>query len=72
MFTAGIPYSVTADPDEIMRYLIGEINKHMEIFRQLGSLTPENEVQLASLLLTYKASEGVNVYDWYSAVTKIV
>jgi hypothetical protein len=67
-----MPYSATADPDEIMRYLIGEINKHMEIFRQLGSLTPENEVQLASLLLTYKASEGVNVYDWYSAVTKIV
>jgi hypothetical protein len=72
MFTAGMPYSVMADPDEIMRYLIGKINTYMEIFRQLGSLTPENEVQLASLLLTYKPSQGVNVYDWYSAVTKIV
>jgi len=72
LFTAGMPYSATADPDEIMRYLIGEINKHMEIFRQLGSLRPENEIKLASLLLTYKPSQGVNVYDWYSAVTKIV
>lgn len=72
MFTAGLPYSATADPDKIMRYLIGKINTHMEIFRQLGSLTPENEVLLASLLLTYKPSQGVNVYDWYSAMTKIV
>ena len=72
MFTAGMPYSATADPDEIMRYLIEKINTHMEIFRQLGSLTPENELKLASLLLTYKPSQGVNLYDWYSAVTKIV
>ena len=72
MFTAGLPYGLTADPDEIMRYLIGQINTHMEIFRRLGSLTPENEIKLASLLLTYKPSQGVNVYDWYSAVTKIV
>ena len=72
MFTVGVPYSATADPDVIMRHLIGEINWRMEIFRQLGLLTPENEVKLAGLLLTYKPSQGVNVYDWYSAVTKIV
>jgi len=72
MFTVGVPYSATADPDEIMRHLIGRINWHADIFRRLGYLTPENEIKLAQLLLTYKPSQGVNVYDWYSAVTKIV
>jgi hypothetical protein len=72
MFTVGFPYGVTADPDEIMRYLIGRINWHADIFRRLGYLKPENEIQLAQLLLTYKPSQGVNVYDWYSAITKIV
>ena len=72
MFTVGFPYGVTADPDEIMRHLIGRINWHADIFRRLGYLKPENEIQLAQLLLTYKPSQGVNVYDWYSAITKIV
>ena len=72
MFTVGVPYSATADPDVIMRHLIGEINWRMEVFRQLGYLTPENDLKLSALLLTYKPSQGVNVYDWYSAVTKIV
>jgi hypothetical protein len=35
-------------------------------------LTPEKEVKLAELMLRYKATDGVNVYDWYSAVTNIV
>jgi len=72
MFTVGFPYGVAADPDEIMRHLIGRINWHADIFRRLGYLKPENEIQLAQLLLTYKPSQGVNVYDWYSAITKIV
>jgi hypothetical protein len=72
MFTVGLPYPANADPDVIMRYLIGEINKKMDIFRRLGYLLPENEIKLAELLLSYKPSQGVNVYDWYSAMTKIV
>lgn len=72
MFTVGMPYSATADPDEIMRHMFGQIQHIMDIFRQLGSLTPENEITLAGLLLTYKPSQCVNVYDWYSAMTKII
>jgi len=72
MFTVGLPYPANADPDVIMRYLIGEINKKMDIFRRLGYLSSENEIKLAELLLSYKPSQGVNVYDWYSAMTKIV
>ena len=44
----------------------------MEIFKRLDMLAPEKEVELAGLMLRYKATDGVNVYDWYSAVTKIV
>ena len=72
MFLAGMPYSATADPDEIMRHMFGQIQHIMDVFRQLGSLTAENEITLARLLLTYKPSQGVNVYDWYTAMTKIV
>ena len=72
MFLKDMPYSATADPDEIMRYLVEEIRQFMNIFRRLGYLSPENEIKLAELLLVYKPSQGVNVYDWYSAVTKIV
>jgi hypothetical protein len=44
----------------------------VEIFKRLDMLTPEKEVELAGLMLRYKATDGVNVYDWYSAVTNIV
>lgn len=72
MFTKGVPYSSTADPEEIMKYLKAKIYDFMEIFKRLDLLTAENELKLAELMLTYKPSQGVNVYDWYSAVTKIV
>ena len=72
MFTKGIPYGVAADPEAIMKYLKAKIYDFMEIFKRLGYLKPENEVKLAELMLRYKATDGVNVYDWYSAVTKIV
>ena len=72
MFTRGIPYGVTADPEEIMKYLKAKIYDFMEIFKRLDLLTPENELKLAELMLRYKPTDGVNVYDWYSAVTKIV
>ena len=55
-----------------MQYLKTEIYRYVEIFKRLSMLTPENEVKLAELMLRYKAADGVNVYDWYSAVTKIV
>ena len=72
LFTAGMPYGELADPEVIMQYLKTEIYRYVEIFKRLGMLTPENEVKLAELMLRYKAADGVNVYDWYSAVTKIV
>jgi hypothetical protein len=61
MFTKGVPYSSTADPEEIMKYLKAKIYDFMEIFKRLDLLTAENELKLAELMLTYKPSQGVNV-----------
>ena len=72
MFTVGMPYGVLAEPEAIMKYLKSEIWRFTEIFKRLGYLTPENEIKLAELMLRYNPADGVNVYDWYSAVTKIV
>jgi hypothetical protein len=72
LFTAGMPYDEMADPEVIMRHLKTEIYRYVDIFKRLGMLSPEKEVELAGLMLRYKAADGVNVYDWYSAVTKIV
>jgi hypothetical protein len=72
LFLSGMPYEEMSDPDVIMRHLQGEIYRFVEIFKRLGMLTPENEIKLAELMLRYKPADGVNVYDWYSAVTKIV
>jgi hypothetical protein len=67
-----MPYKEMSDPEEIMRHLKIEIYRYVEIFKRLDMLKPEKEVELAGLMLRYKAADGVNVYDWYSAVTKIV
>jgi hypothetical protein len=67
-----MPYDEMADPEVIMRHLKTEIYRYVDIFKRLGMLSPEKEVELAGLMLRYKAADGVNVYDWYSAVTKIV
>jgi hypothetical protein len=67
-----MPYNETADPDVIMRHLQTEIYRYVEIFKRLDMIAPEKEVELAGLMLRYKATDGVNVYDWYSAVTNIV
>ena len=72
LFTVGMPYGEMADPEVIMRHLKTEIYRYVEIFKRLGMLSPEKEVELAGHMLRYKATDGVNVYDWYSAVTKIV
>ena len=72
LFLSGMPYNETADPEVIMRHLQAEIHQYAEIFKRLGILTLEKEIELAGLMLRYKATDGVNVYDWYSAVTKIV
>jgi hypothetical protein len=72
LFLSGMPYNETADPEVIMRHLQKEIYRYVEIFKRLDMLTPEKEVELAGLMRRYKAADGVNVYDWYSAVTKIV
>jgi hypothetical protein len=72
LFLSEMPYTEMADPEEIMRHLQTEIYRYVEIFKRLDMLTPEKEVELAGLMRCYKATDGVNVYDWYSAVTKIV
>jgi hypothetical protein len=72
LFLSGMPYEEMSDPEAIMKYLKSEIWRFTEIFKRLGMLTPEKEVELAELMRRYKAADGVNVSDWYSAVTKIV
>jgi hypothetical protein len=72
LFLSGMPYEEMSDPEEIMRHLKIEIYRYVEIFKRLDMLKPEKEVELATLMLRYKAADGVNVYDWYSAVTNIV
>jgi hypothetical protein len=62
-------YSDNAKPDIIMGYLQSELTDIFHILKELGKFTAEKEHEFRYLMKYY---EQVNMYDWNTAVTRLV